>query len=63
MSATTARVAGSATATTTAADMLQASSRGATAVSGGRPVARALQADGLDLIFTLCGGHGTARRD
>ncbi len=31
--------------------------RGAGAVSGGHLVARALKNEGVDTIFTLCGGH------
>jgi acetolactate synthase I/II/III large subunit len=30
---------------------------GATTISGGHLVAKALKAEGIDVIFTLCGGH------
>ncbi|MGQ7791138.1 thiamine pyrophosphate-binding protein [Faunimonas sp. B44] len=43
--------------TTTADDTLKAKSRDASVVSGGHLVARALKAEGVDTIFTLCGGH------
>src|SRR5436305_63976 len=44
-------------ATTTAEDTLKAKSRDANVVSGGHLVAKALKAEGVDTIFTLCGGH------
>ncbi|SAK80890.1 sulfoacetaldehyde acetyltransferase [Caballeronia catudaia] len=44
-------------ATTTADDTLKAKTRGAGVVSGGHLVARALKNEGVDTIFTLCGGH------
>jgi acetolactate synthase-1/2/3 large subunit len=52
----------SATASTTSEDTLKAKSRDGSVVSGGHLVAKALKAEGVDTIFTLCGGHGTARR-
>ena len=33
------------------------SDQGATTISGGHLVAKALKAEGIDVIFTLCGGH------
>ena len=44
-------------ATTTAEDTLKAKSRQADVVSGGHLVAKALKSEGVDTIFTLCGGH------
>jgi len=44
-------------ATTTADDTLKAKSRDANVISGGHLVARALKNEGVDTIFTLCGGH------
>jgi acetolactate synthase-1/2/3 large subunit len=44
-------------ATTTAEDTLRRKSRDADVVSGGHLVARALRNEGVDTIFTLCGGH------
>ncbi|MDR5775150.1 MULTISPECIES: thiamine pyrophosphate-binding protein [unclassified Caballeronia] len=44
-------------ATTTADDTLKQKTRGAGVVSGGHLVARALKNEGVDTIFTLCGGH------
>jgi acetolactate synthase I/II/III large subunit len=41
----------------TAEDTLQQKSREAGVVSGGHLVAKALKAEGVDTIFTLCGGH------
>jgi len=41
----------------TAEDTLKKKSRDATVVSGGHLVAKALKAEGVDTIFTLCGGH------
>jgi len=45
------------TGTSTAGDTLRRRSRDANIVSGGRLVAKALKAEGVDTIFTLCGGH------
>ncbi|AKJ67843.1 acetolactate synthase [Pandoraea thiooxydans] len=42
---------------TTAEDTLKQKSREAGVVSGGHLVAKALKAEGVDTIFTLCGGH------
>jgi acetolactate synthase-1/2/3 large subunit len=42
---------------TTAEDTLKQKSRGADVVSGGHLVAKALKSEGVDTIFTLCGGH------
>src|ERR1700676_1565414 len=42
---------------TTAEDTLKQKSRDASLVSGGHLVAKALRAEGVDTIFTLCGGH------
>jgi acetolactate synthase-1/2/3 large subunit len=42
---------------TTAEDTLKEKSRDASVVSGGHLVAKALKAEGVDTIFTLCGGH------
>jgi acetolactate synthase I/II/III large subunit len=47
----------SAPAATTAEDTLKQKSRDSNVVSGGHLVARALKAEGVDTIFTLCGGH------
>ena len=44
-------------ATTTAEDTLKQKSRDANVISGGHLVAKALKAEGVDTIFTLCGGH------
>jgi acetolactate synthase-1/2/3 large subunit len=44
-------------ATTTAEDTLKQQTRDANVVSGGHLVARALKSKGVDMIFTLCGGH------
>ncbi len=41
----------------TAEDTLQRKSRDAGVISGGHLVARALKNEGVDTIFTLCGGH------
>ncbi len=41
----------------TADDTLQEKSRDASVISGGHLVARALKNEGVDTIFTLCGGH------
>jgi acetolactate synthase-1/2/3 large subunit len=43
--------------TTTADDTLKQKSRSAGIVSGGHLVAKALKNEGVDTIFTLCGGH------
>ena len=43
--------------TTTAEDTLRRKNRDANVISGGRLVARALRHEGVDTIFTLCGGH------
>lgn len=43
--------------TTTAEDTLRQKSRDSSIISGGRLVAKALKAEGVDTIFTLCGGH------
>ena len=42
---------------TTAEDTLKQKSRDANVISGGHLVAKALKAEGVDTIFTLCGGH------
>ncbi len=42
---------------TTADDTLKQKSRDASVVSGGHLVAKALKSEGVDTIFTLCGGH------
>src|SRR5258706_2768253 len=42
---------------TTAEDTLQRKSRDASVASGGHLVAKALKNEGVDTIFTLCGGH------
>ncbi|MBV8210177.1 MAG: thiamine pyrophosphate-binding protein [Burkholderiaceae bacterium] len=47
----------STTSTTTAEDTLKQKARDANVVSGGHLVAKALKAEGVDTIFTLCGGH------
>jgi acetolactate synthase I/II/III large subunit len=44
-------------ASTTAENTLQRKSRDAAVVSGGHLVAKALKNEGVDTIFTLCGGH------
>ncbi len=46
-----------AAARTTAEDTLKEKSRDANVISGGHLVAKALKAEGVDTIFTLCGGH------
>src|SRR5947208_11438103 len=43
--------------TTTAEDTLKQKTRDANVISGGHLVARALKNEGVDTIFTLCGGH------
>src|ERR1700741_880679 len=42
---------------TTAEDTLKKKNTDANVVSGGHLVAKALRAEGIDTIFTLCGGH------
>src|SRR5947207_12302171 len=44
-------------ATTTADDTLKRKTRDADVISGGHLVAKALKNEGVDTIFTLCGGH------
>ena len=44
-------------ATTTAEDTLKRKARDAGVISGGHLVAKALKNEGVDTIFTLCGGH------
>src|SRR5689334_13890774 len=44
-------------ASTTADDTLKRKSRDADVISGGHLVAKALKSEGVDTIFTLCGGH------
>ncbi len=51
------RAAATAAATTTAEDTLKHKSRDASVISGGHLVAKALKNEGVDTIFTLCGGH------
>jgi acetolactate synthase-1/2/3 large subunit len=46
-----------AAARTTSEDTLREKSRDANVISGGHLVAKALKAEGVDTIFTLCGGH------
>jgi len=46
-----------ATPTSTAEDTLKAKTKDGTVISGGHLVAKALKAEGVDTIFTLCGGH------
>ncbi len=43
--------------TTTADDTLRPKSKDAALISGGHLVAKALKNEGVDTIFTLCGGH------
>ena len=43
--------------TTTADDTLKQKTRDANVISGGHLVAKALKNEGVDTIFTLCGGH------
>src|SRR5215475_918800 len=47
----------SAAATTTADDTLKQKNKDGNVVSGGHLVAKALKNEGVDTIFTLCGGH------
>jgi acetolactate synthase-1/2/3 large subunit len=44
-------------ATTTAEDTLKQKTRDADVVSGGHRIAKAVKSEGVDTIFTLCGGH------
>jgi acetolactate synthase I/II/III large subunit len=44
-------------AASTADDTLKQKSRDGSVISGGHLVAKALKAEGVDTIFTLCGGH------
>ena len=44
-------------AASTADDTLKQKSRDSAVISGGHLVAKALKAEGVDTIFTLCGGH------
>ena len=44
-------------ATTTAQDTLKAKTKDGSVISGGHLVAKALKSEGVDTIFTLCGGH------
>ena len=44
-------------AASTADDTLQQKRRDGSVISGGHLVAKALKAEGVDTIFTLCGGH------
>jgi len=55
--AATASTSATAPAATTADNTLQPKSRDAGVISGGHLVARALKNEGVDTIFTLCGGH------
>jgi len=57
MSATTAERPSS-----TAEDTLPQERKDGSVISGGHLADKALKAEGVDTIFTLCGGHGTARR-
>ena len=43
--------------TTTADDTLKAKTKDGSVISGGHLVAKALKSEGVDTIFTLCGGH------
>ncbi len=52
-----ANVAATAKGPTTAEDTLKQKSRDANVISGGHLAAKALKAEGVDTIFTLCGGH------
>src|ERR687893_169124 len=53
----TADVTTSVVTSSTAEDTLKAKSKDANVISGGHLVAKALKAEGVDTIFTLCGGH------
>ncbi len=44
-------------ATSTAQDTLKAKTKDGSVISGGHLVAKALKSEGVDTIFTLCGGH------
>ena len=44
----------------TASDTLQKKTKDASVISGGHLVAKALKAEGVDTIFTLCGGMRVA---
>ncbi|HEY0526798.1 MAG TPA: thiamine pyrophosphate-binding protein [Stellaceae bacterium] len=57
MAAATADIPVDRVSTTTADDTLKQKSRDAGVVSGGHLVAKALKNEGVDTIFTLCGGH------
>jgi len=57
MSETATKTPDSRAAGTTAEDTLKRKSRDASVVSGGHLVAKALKNEGVDTIFTLCGGH------
>jgi acetolactate synthase-1/2/3 large subunit len=57
MSMATTTLASKSAVTTTAEDTLKQKSRDANVISGGHLVARALKGEGVDTIFTLCGGH------
>src|SRR5437868_8848409 len=50
-------VVGNPAAASTADDTLKQKSRDANVISGGHLAARALKNEGVDTIFTLCGGH------
>jgi acetolactate synthase-1/2/3 large subunit len=50
-------VADKAPVTDTATDTLKAKTKDGSVISGGHLVAKALKAEGVDTIFTLCGGH------
>jgi acetolactate synthase-1/2/3 large subunit len=54
---TTTDLAAKSAANTTAEDTLKQKSRDANVISGGHLVAKALKSEGVDTIFTLCGGH------
>ena len=57
MAAATPAPAAPAAAKDTATDTLAAKDRSGGVVSGGHLVARALRGEGVDTVFTLCGGH------
>ena len=57
MAAATPATAAPAAAKDTATDTLAAKDRSGGVVSGGHLVARALRGEGVDTVFTLCGGH------
>jgi len=56
-SSTAGKVAPEARESSTADDTLKQKTRDASVVSGGHLVAKALKNEGVDTIFTLCGGH------